>query len=589
MSIRLALKEFKQDLAYINSLKRLTAKRKAEKQELEELIADREHKIKIEIAVGKKLLALRDMYLVMPEDDGSNDDDDEEFLSTLDTSVDYDNDDDDDDELIDEPEPTSDNITEVESAEKWHYYGYDYHCIPYYLWSHKFIYGGEITITSPEDLRFYSVDFQTRDNNKISVFFSLIAKVWQLEKAANIADSKFWSRAESAITAKREELGGKLGNWRGMMLEDNFDAYFKTKEAAFEYADFAIEYLTTELAKVDAAILQHFTSQNIDAADAEEKAEDYAITPEAFEVAVQAEISNAAFQFDLQAANDVEEAMTLIYKRDAWFENTKDFKTAVEAYDYLQKKAKRYAAKTAWEHSITDSEGTVIYENSSDGDKWTDNAEIQAALDTEKAEIDSAEIVEDDEKDFLDFLESTLETADSAVEEVIEDVIEYKPKLADKPYTCVTVRRFGEFSTSSFNPEKFFDSLNDAVKYALTDKNKRMDWDERYGGAVVYVDYENGMHRPIWKITSEGNFETLDASEDYGELDNDTVKAELAELDAGTLAALAAEAEIKATLDKLADLKAKYPQIYSKVTADTSANVLTFNAKTFLKTKKIAS
>ena len=307
MSIRLALKEFKQDLAYINSLKRLTAKRKAEKQELEELIADREHKIKIEIAVGKKLLALRDMYLVMPEDDGSNDDDDEEFLSTLDTSVDYDNDDDDDDELIDEPEPTSDNITEVESAEKWHYYGYDYHCIPYYLWSHKFIYGGEITITSPEDLRFYSVDFQTRDNNKISVFFSLIAKVWQLEKAANIADSKFWSRAESAITAKREELGGKLGNWRGMMLEDNFDAYFKTKEAAFEYADFAIEYLTTELAKVDAAILQHFTSQNIDAADAEEKAEDYAITPEAFEVAVQAEISNAAFQFDLQAANDVEE------------------------------------------------------------------------------------------------------------------------------------------------------------------------------------------------------------------------------------------------------------------------------------------
>lgn len=156
--------------------------------------------------------------------------------------------------------------------------------------------------------------------------------------------------------------------------------------------------------------------------------------------------------------------------------------------------------------------------------------------------------------------------------------------MADKPYTCVTLR-VGDF----FNPKKFFDTLNDAVKYALTDKDKRMDWDERYNGAAVCLVYENGMCRPIWEITAEGKFEMVDASEDYGELDNDAVKAELAELDAGTLAALAAEAEIKAALDKLADLKAKYPQIYSKVTADTSANVLTFNAKTFLKTKKIAS
>lgn len=111
-------------------------------------------------------------------------------------------------------------------------------------------------------------------------------------------------------------------------------------------------------------------------------------------------------------------------------------------------------------------------------------------------------------------------------EHIETEITEHKPKLADKPYTCVTLR-VGDF----FNPKKFFSTLNDAVKYALVDKSKRMDWDERYNGAAVCLVYENGMCRPIWKITAEGNFEMVDASEDYGELDNEAVKAELANID----------------------------------------------------------
>ena len=293
-------------------------------------------------------------YAVTPEDDGSNDEPEEDFLATLDTSVDEDAED--DDELIDEPEPNSDNIAEVEPAEKWHYYGYDYHCIPYYLWSHKFIYGGEVTITSPEDLRFYSVDFQTRDNNKISVFFSLIAKVWQLEKAANIADSKFWSRAESAITTKREELGGKLGNWRGMMIEDNFDAYFKTKEAAFEYADFAIEYLTTELAKVDAAILQHLTSQ----IDTEEKAaleeNNYAEDTKATEETLENDLSAMFGQPEKTSYQDLRTKIQVSYRTDKngrerkiWEMYRIDLKTRYhEFFRVDQATAKRMLEENGW-------------------------------------------------------------------------------------------------------------------------------------------------------------------------------------------------------------------------------------------------
>lgn len=719
LSIRLALKEFKQDLAYINSLKRLTAKRKAEKQELEELIADREHKIKIEIAVGKKLLALRDMYLVMPEDDSSNDDAEEEFLATLDTSVDYDND---DDELVDEPEygviyetveavvqaevdnaeaeaertaeasafeievseestpakmtvTVSENNTKVLAQKLMAniatlssiYTAADdtYEVFDVNTKATVQIEGSEEeTATSLDEAykkatAFFiveddgsnddpdedflltldtSVDYDTETDELVDEpepavenvplyvdevafkTFGLSCKIDRKgrvtyyidgerkskEDAEQIYNARYEVAVNSTIEKKirrqlliikgcNEEFGIAKSQIEKIEAQDvpienmKYREYLYWQDTAEECAakKHAAE---VQLDELQAKYPQVFAKTYIDFQATYFEPDEYAITPEAFEVAVQAEIDNAAFQFDLQAANNAEKpekiftAMTLIYKRDAWFENTKDFKTAVEAYDYLQKKAKRYSAKTAWEHSITDSEGTVIYENSSDGDKWTDNDEIQALLNTEKAEVESTEVVEDGEKDFLDLLESTLETADSAVEKPAEEVIECKPKLADKPYTCVT-KRVGDF----FNPKKFFDTLNDAVKYALTDKDKRFDWDERYNGAAVCLVYENGMCRPIWEITAEGKFEMVDASEDYGELDNDAVKAELAELDAGTLAALAAEAEIKATLDKLADLKAKYPQIYSKVTADTSANVLTFNAKTFLKTKKIAS
>lgn len=339
----------------------------------------------------------------------------------------------------------------------------------------------------------------------------------------------------------------------------------------------------------------------------------------------------------------------------------KEFKTAVDAYNYLLKKRCRYSGTTYWLHEIVAYDGKkeeTIYEDGDtlrDGETTTDpeiqilidesyhidrkkiaierevenkrseealkawrerNAEYQRKLAeapiiyyvengtseadiaeyavtpealevATQAEIDNAVVEANDaEKDFLVALEATLEETVQAENDTVAEVIEYKPKLTDKPYSCVTVRRFSEFTTSSFNPEKFFYSLNDAVKYAILDKHKRMDWDERYGGAVVYLDYENGMHRPIWEITAEGNFETIDATEDYGELADDSVKAELANLDEDTLAALDAEIEIKATLDKLAKLKEIYPQIYSKLTTD---NVLTFKAKTSRKAKKIAS
>ena len=101
LSTRLALRTFKEQLEYIKTLKRLTAARKAEKQEIEEIIANCEHEIDICRAVEKNLLALRDMYRVTPEDDGSNDEPEEDFLETLDTSVDEDAE---DDELIDEPQ-----------------------------------------------------------------------------------------------------------------------------------------------------------------------------------------------------------------------------------------------------------------------------------------------------------------------------------------------------------------------------------------------------------------------------------------------------------------------------------------------------
>lgn len=171
-----------------------------------------------------------------------------------------------------------------------------------------------------------------------------------------------------------------------------------------------------------------------------------------------------------------------------------------------------------------------------------DNDEIQALLNTEKAEVESTEVVKDDGKDFLDLLES--ETADSAVEKTVEEEIECKPKLADKPYTCVT-KRVGDF----FNPKKFFSTLNDAVRYALVDKSKRMDWDERYNGAAVCLVYENGRCRPIWEITAEGKFEMVDASEDYGELDNDAVKAELANID--TAQSVNIEKDIVETLNEI--------------------------------------
>ena len=266
---------------------------------------------------------------------------------------------------------------------------------------------------------------------------------------------------------------------------------------------------------------------------------------------------------------------------------TKDFKTAAAAFKYLKKKEKRYAATTEWEHTIQ------VWDSAEEADKYEECfsiAQEHTIYQIESYASEGEEFLAEEE--FFAYLEPTLEdckTVDTTTDAETNVIPEYKPALADKPYTCVTLRRYSEFSSSSFNPEKFFDTLRDAVKYALEDSIKRRGVDERYGGAVVYVDFENGMHRPLWQITSEGNFEMIDANNDYGELDNDAVKAELAELDADTLAALAAEVEIKTTLDKLAELKEAYPQIYSKVTADSAANVLTFKAKTSRKAKRIAS
>lgn len=326
--------------------------------------------------------------------------------------------------------------------------------------------------------------------------------------------------------------------------------------------------------------------------NAEEKAavevEEYAVSVDAQEVAIQAEIDAArALQFNLKEANNVSDeekiyrATSLIVKDYGSSPVTKDFKTAAEAFKYLKEKEKRYAATTEWEHTIQ------VWDSAEDADKYEECFSI-----AEEHTIYKTDSYADEEEEFLAFLESTLadcKTVDTTTDTETNEIPEYKPALADKPYTCVTLRRYSEFSSSSFNPEKFFDTLNDAVKCALTDRIKRRGVDERYGGAVVYLDYENGMHRPLWQITSEGNFETIDANNDYGELDNGAVKAELAELDADTLAALAAEVEIKATLDKLTELKEAYPQIYSKVTADSAANVLTFKAKTSRKAKRIAS
>lgn len=85
------------------------------------------------------------------------------------------------------------------------------------------------------------------------------------------------------------------------------------------------------------------------------------------------------------------EANTYIYKGGSSKNTVKDFKTAVEAYDYLQKKAKRYAGTTDWAHSIDIWDGkhySNIYRNDCNGNEQTTDAEIQVLIDDRDFEIE---------------------------------------------------------------------------------------------------------------------------------------------------------------------------------------------------------
>ena len=219
---------------------------------------------------------------------------------------------------------------------------------------------------------------------------------------------------------------------------------------------------------------------------------EYAITPEAFEVAVQAEISNAAFQFDLQAANDVEENeepekffVAYVSRFDGWSYHRKGekfFKNAADAFNYLQKKHYKNdnfeLVVESWDseedynkytdcHSLA--EEHIIYKNSPDFGEETASAEIQKLIEERDAKAATDKIAEEKALAEEKARKEKLKQAATTCKALYDDWSKAKKRLVDlRRYReqCKDAAKKAAYDLKIAEFEKTFKPLDDEYNAA---------------------------------------------------------------------------------------------------------------------------
>lgn len=219
---------------------------------------------------------------------------------------------------------------------------------------------------------------------------------------------------------------------------------------------------------------------------------EYAITPEAFEVAVQSEIDNASsIQFNLQAANNVEEPENekifvayvsrfdgLSYHR----KGEKFFKNAADAFNYLQKKHYKNdnfeLVVESWDseedynkytdcHSLA--EEHIIYKNSPDFGEETASAEIQKLIEERDAKAATDKIAEEKALAEEKARKEKLKQAETTCKALYDDWSKAKKRLADlRRYReqCKDAAKKAAYDLKIAEFEKTFKPLDDEYNAA---------------------------------------------------------------------------------------------------------------------------
>lgn len=507
---------------------------------------------------------------ITAEDDGSNDDAEEDFLATYDASIDEDSE---TDELIDKPEEVKEMTYEVNT----------------------YIYKGGSSKNTVKDFKtaVEAYDYLQKKAKRYAgtTDWAHSIDIWDGKHYSNIYrndcngnEQTTDAEIQALIDNRDFEIEVNINAREAKLLAEDIDGnYGLAGEELFDFLIYYYEKTGTyfENAGIHARkVLKDW----LNAKETEKEISEYAVTPEAVEVAVQAEIENAVAekvkQIELESclwwinktAELVAETRKKIEKEALvkakigarWdfngvlteyarkilgkgfvgtcFDNSRccffpQIKCRASYHKELADSVLYFSTNEiyAWVKDYGDG-GIHIHGIQDDGGKgWGSTIDLadyenfeqfEAALRLIKARmakprygyvVDVPEVKEvQTEIDNASSLQFDLQSANNA-EDPAEEVIEY---------TCVTLRK-GSCSGGYFNPEKRFSTLNDAVRYALIDKNNRFDWDEYYDGALVTINGERG----IWRITAEGTFETLDASEcaDIDTAQNTNIEKEVAE------------------------------------------------------------
>ena len=426
-----------------------------------------------------------DFFIV--EDDGSNDDPEGNFLSNYDASIEEE--DEDGDELIDEPEAKVEKIYYAKTyigRESMRYSEKEFKSATA---AYRYLKKKRCRYSS---MTYWSHEITVWDGKKEETIYLAGETYENQEKATDpeiqaLIDADDWESKINVEAAEAKHFLNYILEKYGLTLEElcNFlFYYYETNEIYFENAG----------ARAATKALENW----IKARKATVETEDYAVTPEAFEVAVQAEIENAnTIQFDLQAANDLEEpaddegekiyrASTMIVN-DYPISREKYFKTAAEAFKWLAKKAKHYAATTEWEQNITvwDSEADAnrfgdnwsfaqdctIYTNDSYGDgETTTNPDIQALIDERDTKEKATKAEEEKALAEEKARQEEYERAEATCAALSDEWSKTKKKLADlRRYRaqCKDANKKAAYDLKIAEFEEIFKPLNDKYQAAM--------------------------------------------------------------------------------------------------------------------------